>query len=208
MIPAKPTMSPNTEPRSPDPRHVKAANRRLAIWLLGATCMMFGFGYALVPIYNVLCQVTGLNGKTDDKAAVVTTAPEVDTSRTIRIEFVTNTDTTMPWEFAPVEAEITVHPGELKTVNFAARNPATFPVTGQAVPSVAPGSAARYFKKTECFCFTRQTLAGGESKMMPVRFIVDPRLPEHIDVLTLSYTFFEVEDEVAANIKTINGGRS
>lgn len=189
-------------------KNVKRANRRVIVGLVAATCCMFGFGYALIPLYNVLCQVTGLNGKTSNEAAEVSPARAVDLNRTITIEFVTNTDTTMPWDFVPLEERITVHPGELKEVNFAARNPANFPVTGQAVPSVAPGNAARYFQKTECFCFTRQTLDAGESKLMPVRFIVDPRLPEHIDVLTLSYTFFEVEDEVAVDVRAIKNGRS
>lgn len=176
----------------------RRANRRVTITLVAATCIMFGFGYALVPLYNVLCQVTGLNGKTGTEAASVNLAREVDRTRTITIEFVTNTGATMPWRFAPLEHRIEVHPGELREVNFEAVNPASFPLTGQAIPSVAPGSAAKYFQKTECFCFTRQTLAAGERKEMPVRFVVDPALPEHIDVLTLSYTFFEVEDEVAA----------
>lgn len=189
-------------------RALQRANRRVILGLVAATACMFGFGYALIPLYNVLCQVTGLNGKTGTQAAAVSVEREVDLERTITIEFVTNTDTTMTWDFAPVVDRITVHPGELKEINFAARNPANFPVTGQAVPSVAPGSAARYFQKTECFCFTRQTLAAGESKIMPVRFIVDPRLPAHIDVLTLSYTFFEVEDEVAADIRPLDGDAS
>lgn len=176
----------------------RRANRRVTITLVAATCIMFGFGYALVPLYNVLCQVTGLNGKTGTEAASVNLAREVDRTRTITIEFVTNTGATMPWRFAPLEHRIEVHPGELREVNFEAVNPASFPLTGQAIPSVAPGSAAKYFQKTECFCFTRQTLAAGERKEMPVRFVVDPALPAHIDVLTLSYTFFEVEDEVAA----------
>jgi len=174
------------------------ANRRVTLSLIVATTVMFGFGYALVPLYNVLCQVTGLNGKTDDEAAVVDASRAVDTTRTITIEFVTNTGATMPWRFAPLESKITVHPGEIREVSFEARNPASFSMTGQAIPSVAPGSAAKYFQKTECFCFSRQTLAAGERKLMPVRFVVDPALPAHIDVLTLSYTFFEVEDEVAS----------
>lgn len=174
------------------------ANRRVTITLVAATCVMFGFGYALVPLYNVLCQVTGLNGKTGTEAVSVDLSHEVDRSRTITIEFVTNTGATMPWPFTPLQHRIEVHPGELREANFEAVNPASFPLTGQAIPSVAPGSAAKYFKKTECFCFTRQTLAAGERKEMPVRFVVDPALPDHIDVLTLSYTFFEVEDEVAA----------
>ena len=156
---------------------------------------MFGFGYALVPIYNVICEVTGLNGKTGRVSIEQAAAAQVDLERTVTVEFVTNVNTLLNWQFAPTVTHVQVHPGQVTEVMFTATNRSGFEVTGHAVPSVAPGASARYFNKTECFCFTSQTLAAGETKDMPVRFIVDPALPEHIDVVTLSYTFFEAPEE-------------
>ena len=167
------------------------SNRRMVSQLLLATVMMFGFGYALVPLYNVFCEVTGLNGKTGRIDATTVQATAVDESRLITVEFVTNVNAGMPWEFRPVVNKIKVHPGAETTVEFEALNFAQYEVNGSAVPSVAPNSAARYFNKTECFCFSQQTLAAGESKRMPVRFVVDPKLPRHVNTLTLAYTFFE-----------------
>lgn len=169
----------------------RAANRRLAVKLFGVTVLMFGFGYALVPLYDVFCEITGLNGKTGrltDEAAVALVADE---SRLVTVEFVTSVATTLPWGFEPTVAQVKVHPGVETLVMFEAVNRTDHAIVGQAVPSVAPSAAARYFSKTECFCFTQQELAPGEAKQMPVRFVVNPRLPEHIRTLTLGYTFFE-----------------
>ena len=150
---------------------------------------MFGFGFALVPLYNIFCDVTGLNGKTGDQVTLAD-GLQVDTSREIVVEFVSSLNENMPWEFEPMTRSIKVHPGQSTRIDYVARNTTNRSITGQAVPSVAPGLAAQYFQKTECFCFTEQELKAGEEKEMPVIFVVDPEIPDHIEVLTLSYTFF------------------
>ncbi len=157
--------------------------------LLFVVVGMFGFGFALVPLYDVFCDITGLNGKTNNEAYVSTTA-HVDTSREIRVEFLANLNTDMPWEFEPVEKSVVVHPGVATKVTYIARNNTDKDIIGQAIPSVAPGLAAAYFKKTECFCFTEQVLKAGEVKEMPVVFIVDPAVDKDVNEITLSYTFF------------------
>ena len=150
---------------------------------------MFGFGFALVPLYDVFCEVTGLNGKTGDKPVMAGTL-QVDTSREIEVEFVASLNEGMPWEFKPLQHSVTVHPGQPTRIEYVAINRTDETITGQAVPSVAPGQAAEYFQKTECFCFTEQKLEPGEEKRMPVIFVVDPELPDDISQLALSYTFF------------------
>ncbi len=170
---------------------LKRANRRTVTRLLLATVVMFGFGYALVPLYDVFCEITGLNGKTGRLSAEQATQTTVDESRTVTVEFVTSVNAGMPWEFRPLVNKVQVHPGAETVVEFEAVNTAQWPITGNAVPSVAPNAAARYFSKTECFCFTQQSLAAGEARTMPVRFVVDPKLPANVTVLTLAYTFFE-----------------
>ncbi|MEQ8660527.1 MAG: cytochrome c oxidase assembly protein [Gammaproteobacteria bacterium] len=170
---------------------LRKANRRMVTRLLVATCVMFGFGYALVPLYDVFCDITGLNGKTGRLSAGEAEVLEVDESRLVTVEFVTSVSADMPWEFRPLVAKMQVHPGAENLAYFEASNRAQWPVTGNAVPSVSPNAAARYFNKTECFCFTQQSLAAGETRSMPVRFVVDPKLPGHVTVLTLGYTFFE-----------------
>lgn len=165
-------------------------NSRVIKRLLFVVVGMFGFGFALVPIYDVFCDVTGLNGKTSDQAATLSAERKVDSSREIHVQFLANLNANMPWEFEPVTRAVTVHPGESMKIEYVARNKADHAITGNAVPSVAPGLAATYFQKTECFCFTEQKLEAGEEKQMPVIFVVDPELPDDIDTLTLSYTFF------------------
>ena len=181
----------------------KTANRKLVRQLLVITAMMFGFGYALVPLYNVFCEVTGMNGKTGrlSQAQAATLLP--DKAREITVEFVTNVSTGLPWNFRPLQEKIVVNPGVLTTVSFAMRNRANYEIVGQAIPSLAPQTSARYFSKTECFCFARQPLAGGEEKTVPVRFIIDPKIPAEVDRVTLSYTFFEAPPapEPAAAVK-------
>jgi len=157
--------------------------------LLLLVAFMFGFGYALVPLYDVFCDVTGLNGKTGDKISF-TKAPIVDESRVVRITFLASLNESMPWSFKPKQSFIEVHPGKPETIYYIAKNTSNKSMTGQAVPSVAPGLAAAYFQKTECFCFTEQELKPGEEKLMPVTFIVDSKLPEKMNELILSYTFF------------------
>ena len=158
---------------------------RLVVVVIG----MFGFGFALVPLYDVFCDVTGLNGKTGGQVELSETM-KVDTTREIKIEFIATLNESMPWEFKPVTYSVKVHPGQPTRIEYLARNKTGKSIIGQAVPSVAPGLAAQYFQKTECFCFTEQLLKAGEEKQMPVIFVVDPELPEDIKVLTLSYTFF------------------
>lgn len=171
---------------------------RLAIFAAG----MFGFGYLLVPIYNVFCDVTGLNGKTGEISAAQAEALHVAEDRLITVTFDTNINGGLPWRFRAREQKVTVHPGEVNEVLFYAQNLTDQEITGQAVPSVAPAKASIYFNKTECFCFTQQTLAPNEVRDMPVRFVVDPDLPEGITTLTLSYTFFQAPDQVVRSTIT------
>jgi len=151
---------------------------------------MFGFGFALVPIYDVFCDITGLNGKTSGDVAVISEEMNIDTTREVTVEFVASLNANMPWDFEPMTRAVRVHPGESMRVEYVARNTTDHAIIGNAVPSVAPGIAAPYFQKTECFCFTEQKLEANEEKNMPVIFVVDPELPEDVKTLTLSYTFF------------------
>ena len=170
----------------------RRANRQL-IWRLGLmTALAFAFGFALVPLYRVLCVVTGFG---DQKALAERSAPanEVpDTERLVTVEFLTNLPTYGDWEFRPKVTEMRVHPGRLYTAMFFAHNLMRHETTAQAVPSIAPGSAAAYFHKTQCFCFSPQHFAGNEARDMPVRFFIDPALPRDLDRLTLAYTFYEL----------------
>lgn len=156
---------------------------------------MFCFGFALVPIYDVFCEVTGLNGKTNSKA-FVPAAQLVDTSREVTVQFVATNNEGMPWEFKPATFKMSVHPGEQINTTFFARNPRSELMVAQAIPSVAPGRAAEYFHKTECFCFNQQTLKAGEAVDMPLSFIVDRDLPASVKTITLSYTLFDVTESV------------
>ncbi|MEM6998808.1 MAG: cytochrome c oxidase assembly protein [Pseudomonadota bacterium] len=153
---------------------------------------MFGFGYALVPLYDVFCEVVGINGKTGVVAEK--DLGKIDESRLVTVEFDTTTNIEIPWDFKAVMYKTKVHPGQLTEVNFIAENYSNRTIIGKAVPSVAPTKASLYFNKTECFCFTEQKLLPGEKKIMPVRFVVDANLPEKIKMMTLSYTFFEVPE--------------
>lgn len=164
-------------------------NRRLLVKLALFSTLMFGFGYALVPFYSVFCSLTGLNqiGLTD-----IPTNTQVDTGRSINVEFDSNVHD-LPWQFRPLQAQVAVHPGEVTQIMYEVVNTRNVPVTGQAIPSYGPKRVAEYFKKLECFCFAKQTLAAGERRKMPVVFVIDPALPKDIGTITLSYTFFEVE---------------
>jgi cytochrome c oxidase assembly protein subunit 11 len=162
----------------------KRVSRRLAIVAVG----MFGFAFALVPFYNQICAALGINN-IDRPAEVVNT--QVDTSRTVTIELDSNAHN-LPWQFRPLVRHVKVHPGEITMVEYEIVNVRAAPVTGQAVPSYGPPRAGEYFQKVECFCFTQQTLAAGETRRMPVVFVVDPKLPKDVDTIALSYTFFEV----------------
>ena len=152
--------------------------------------VMFGFGFALVPLYDVFCDITGLNGKTANEKAEYAAAPVVDKDRLVTVQFISNLNEQMPWEFKPMTYSVKVHPGVPTKIDYLVRNKTNRAIVGQAVPSVAPGLAAAYFQKTECFCFTEQKLEAGEERTMPVVFIVDSSLPKNLNELTLSYTFF------------------
>jgi len=155
--------------------------------------LMFGFGFALVPLYDVFCDVTGLNGKTGRIEATEIDASQVDTSRTIEVRFLANTNTGLPWQFEPLVKMMEVHPGQVYEAVFRVRSASEQTTLGQAVPSVSPGLAALHFNKTECFCFTQQELAGRETRDMPLRFIVGTGISDDIQQITLSYTFFSLD---------------
>lgn len=152
---------------------------------------MFGFGYVLVPIYNVFCDVTGLNGKTGTISEAEAEKTQVDMNREVTIQFDTNVHGELPWIFKAEQHKVTVHPGKPTDVYFVVENKSGHEIVGQAIPSMAPGEASIYFNKTECFCFSQTTLKPGERKEMLVRFVVDPDLPKKISSMTLSYTFFK-----------------
>jgi cytochrome c oxidase assembly protein subunit 11 len=172
-------------------RRQERDTRRL-VWRLGLVAIaMFAFGYALVPLYDVLCEVTGLNGKTGRAEATAVSRPAED--RWVTVEFTGTSMRGLPWEFRPAQASMRVRPGELSVALYEARNTADEAVTGQAVPSVAPNRAASYFKKIECFCFSQQTLKAGETRQMPVRFVVSPELSKDVTTVTLSYSFFNID---------------
>jgi cytochrome c oxidase assembly protein subunit 11 len=152
--------------------------------------LMSGFVFALVPLYGLLCDVTGLNGKTrNEQAKAISIEP--DLSRTVTVEFIASVNESMPWEFKPEVTRMEVHPGQMYKTSFYARNRTDNDMIGQAIPSVAPGLAALHFKKTECFCFTEQQFAAGEGRDMPLLFMVDKELPAEIGTVTLAYTFFD-----------------
>jgi len=165
-------------------------NRRMLVKLSIVACLMFGFGYAMVPFYEKICQALGLNSLVPiSKASSENT--QVDLARTITIELDANAHH-MPWRFRPLQRHIEVHPGALTTVEYEIVNTRNSAITGQAVPSYGPQLAGQYFNKLECFCFSKQTLAAGETRRMPVVFLIDPKLPADVKTITLSYTFFEV----------------
>ena len=164
-------------------------NRRLFTRLTIVAVGMFGFGFALVPFYQQICQALGINNL--DRPAVAANT-QIDRSRVVTIELDSNTHN-LPWRFRPLVRHVEVHPGELTTVEYEVMNLRGFPVTGQAVPSYGPQSAGAYFQKLDCFCFTQQTLRPGEARRMPVTFVVDPKLPRDVHTISVSYTFFEVE---------------
>jgi cytochrome c oxidase assembly protein subunit 11 len=172
------------------PRSNKKATLRLVALAIG----MFGFAFALVPIYNVICDITGLNGRTTTQVALQQeiTQPATPQDRQVRIEFLAKAARGLPWEFRPLESEMTVRIGAMNLATFYVRNRSHMTVTGQAVPSVAPGQAALYLKKVECFCFEQQELSAGGEMEMSVSFYVDAELPADISQLTLSYTMFNI----------------
>ena len=175
---------------------LKSENRSLMRRLLIMAVAMFGFGYLLVPLYDVFCEITGFGGRTNAAAVSIEAAP--DLTREIRIEFVTTVNSYAPFELEAETDSMTVHPGKMYFATFTARNMTENDKVAQAVPSVAPVAAAEHFVKIECFCFNSQEFAGNEEKAMPLQFIVDPDLPDYVDTITLQYTFFDTAS-VASN---------
>ncbi len=169
--------------------NIKEGNKKVVQNLLFVVLGMFCFGFALVPLYDVFCEYTGLNGKTGVQY-VSEEQMQVDATREIKVEFLANVNNGMPWEFKPVTKAVRVHPGEATRIEYVAKNNTNRDIVGRATPSVSPGQAAAYFQKTECFCFTEQVLKAGEEKVMPVVFIVDPAIDEDVHEISLSYTFF------------------
>jgi cytochrome c oxidase assembly protein subunit 11 len=175
----------------------QSKNRRTTWLLVGMVVLMFGFGFALVPLYNLLCQVTGTQsialraeaGKTE------VLAQGIDESRLVTVKFDSTVNPDLPWDFAPAIPMLEVHPGQIYEVNFSAKNRSSASVTGQAIPSVAPWQATAYFHKLECFCFNRQSLDGNQHADMPLRFMVSPELPKEINSLTLSYSFMRLRTD-------------
>lgn len=169
-------------------RHLGVITRMLFI-----AVGMFGFGYLMVPMYDIICEVTGLNGKTG-RISVSEGHAMAAENREITVEFTAIVNAGGAWEFRPTEKSMVVKPGELYDTAFYAKNLSSVPVVGQASPSVSPSAAAKYFNKTECFCFTRQEFEANGSRDMPLTFIVDPDIPINIDKITLSYTFFRAPE--------------
>ncbi|MGN2391084.1 cytochrome c oxidase assembly protein [Pelomicrobium sp. G1] len=170
------------------------ANRVLVRKLVVIAIAMFGFGFALVPLYEVFCEVTGIRdvGRPDQ---VVNT--QVDTSRIVTVELDTNVRGDVPWRFASLERRVRVHPGELVQVTFELSNPTDMTVAAQAIPSYGPQLAVQHVKKLECFCFSRQRLQPGETRKLPTVFVIDPALPADVNTVTLSFTLFTIEGSTA-----------
>jgi cytochrome c oxidase assembly protein subunit 11 len=166
----------------------RAVVRRI-LWVCAAS---FVFCFALIPIYSIYCEITGINGKTASagNGSGAAGAMSVDSSRTVTVQFDAAVKSGLPWAFKPKVSSIDVHPGQVTEVLFEATNLGATDIVGQAVPSVAPNRASIYFNKTECFCFTEQTLEAGQTRDMPVRFVVDPALPKNVSTMTLSYVFY------------------
>lgn len=178
--------------------------RRHHVWrLLVVGGAMFGFGFAMVPLYNAMCQLTNANGKDTGMLVASSVVEHPDQSREVTVQFLTTVNGGRDWGFKPEMQSLKVHPGKLYTVNFTAHNPADTDMVGQAVPSVVPWNAAAYLKKTECFCFRNQLFTAGEKKQMPVRFMLDPALPADVDTVTLSYTFFDVTAQARSNAVSV-----
>ena len=180
-------------------------NRRLLGKLLVVATLMFGFGYALVPMYRAICEALGINvlslseqrvsnGSWTGRKSDINT--QIDTTRSIAVEFDANARG--PWDFKPAQRSLQVHPGEMTTVMYTFKNVQNRTMVAQAIPSYAPMQASPYFNKLECFCFSEHTLAPGESRQWPVVFVIDPKLPKDVTTITLSYTFFEVGGKVPA----------
>lgn len=172
-----------------------SGNSRTLAKLVVVTLGMFGFGFALVPFYYKICEATGVNAGAEQSLAKNT---QIDGSRWVTLEFDANTHAGLPWRFKPGQRSMKVHPGQLVQVDYEVTNTSDRAIVGQAVPSYGPARAAGFFKKIECFCFSPQTLAAGETRRMPVLFVLDPAIDSDMHTLTLSYTFFNAVTEAQA----------
>ena len=168
-------------------------NTQIVMRLVAVMVFMFGFGYALVPLYDTFCIAFGLNGKTGTTSESAAAAQGVDESRWVTIQLTSHTQAGLPWEFRPGQKTIKVHPGQVMDAVYFAKNRGSRPMVGRATYSVSPSIAAVHFKKTECFCFQNQFLEASESREMPVRFVVGRDLPDDVHTITLSYSFFNAE---------------
>lgn len=184
--------------RAKDNNKLKTSRKGL-ITLLVVIVIMFGFSFALVPLYNAFCKVTGLNGKAEGQTFAVRSHErydgEIDTARLITVQFLVTNNAELPWDIKPSMTSIELHPGEKKYVAYFAKNNTDRTMVIQAIPSISPGQAAAHLKKTQCFCFERQSLAPGESKEMPIIFHLDKEIPAWINTVSLSYTFFDVTNQ-------------
>jgi cytochrome c oxidase assembly protein subunit 11 len=174
-----------------------ADNKRLTLKLLGFALGSFAFGFALVPLYDVLCDITGF-GNQKLLAEARTPVGEPDDSRTITVDFLAELPSVGNWEFRPVVGSMQVHPGRLYETEYLAHNLTGHDTVAQAVPNISPGKAAGYFRKTECFCFVPQKFAVNEQRPMAVRFVIDPAIPRSVDRVTLSYTFYDESTRVGS----------
>lgn len=195
------------EQAQPASARIPASHSRLIGRLLLMVAGAFIFAFAMVPLYNVLCEATGFNGKTTIPKTILngfgvggmqatnTPTSKVDTSRTVRVEFTGTVMPGLPWEMRPLTLSLEIHPGEMQQVSYLVRNTSNRTIVGQAVPSISPGLAAQHFEKIECFCFSQQTLAPGEAREMPLAFIVKPEVDRNISQITLSYAFFSIDGQ-------------
>lgn len=182
----------------------KSTRTLVAKLMVGAVAMFFFAIFVLPPIYDVFCEVTGLGGKTGGK--YVAKEVGIDKSRTVKVQFIATNNGDMSWGFKPMVYEVEVHPGEPTPVKFWAHNPTEKSMVAQAIPSVTPLNAARYFNKTECFCFNQQPLQAGAEAELPLVFIVDPALPSAVHTITLSYTLFDVTERSGDALASLNSG--
>lgn len=173
--------------------------RKTTLKLLVTVVAMFGFAmFVMPPLYDVFCEIVGIGGKTEGPYRYADKQPDgrqvVDTNRQVKVQFVATNNGSMPWQFSPVDYQVRVNPGASTSVEFYAKNPTSRDMIAQAVPNITPANAAKYFHKTECFCFNRQPLKAGEEANLGLVFIVDPDLPAGVNTITLSYTLFDVTD--------------
>jgi cytochrome c oxidase assembly protein subunit 11 len=167
------------------------SNLRMAVKLGFVALFFVGFGFAMVPMYDVFCKLTGLNGKTNAVAMVADKNTQVDLSRSVNVEFLSHSMPGVGLTFKPDQFSIRIHPGAISRMNYTVTNTTGEVFVGQAIPSITPAAAAQYFEKLECFCFSQQTFQPGETRSMPVVFVVNPKMDHDLSTVTLSYTFFE-----------------